>query len=372
MGILLNAAITFLKGCYWLMKRFTKSQKKVLFISRQSNDLPLDFRLLSDELKRQDPTIRLSSITKRYSGPKGALGFVCAILFSLYHLATSQVCVLDSYWPTVSLLTHKKNLYIIQLWHSIGKVKKSGLQAIGKPGGRPSRLSKQLRMHQKYDAVVAGGSAWNPFYCASFGIGEEKILNLGLPRIDYLLTQAEETRERIYRLYPDLQDKKIILYAPTFRRNGNDGWKDFLIKADYNSHTLIIKSHPNQELSFNLEEPLLCPEFTALELLTVAHYLVTDYSAIALEAAALNVKTYYYVYDYDEYQQSNGLNIDLLSVMQGCVFKSSEDLWNRLAIDNYPQECLDSYRNAYLPYDLGCSTQRIAEIILNRIHDKKE
>ena len=81
-----------------------------------------------------------------------------------------------------------------------------------------------------------------------------------------------------------------------------------------------------------------------MDLLAVCDYLITDYSAIALEGAVLNCPTYYFVYDYEEYREKNGMNIDLFEVMPGCVFRNADELMQRLAQGSYPQETLDAYR----------------------------
>ena len=100
-----------------------------------------------------------------------------------------------------------------------------------------------------------------------------------------------------------------------------------------------------------------------MELLSVCDYLITDYSAIAIEGAILNRKTYYFVYDYEEYTSKNGTNIDLFKEMPGCVFKSAEELCR--AIDGeYPESSLQSYRQRFLPEPLGCSTKLLADMIL--------
>ena len=41
----------------------------------------------------------------------------------------------------------------------------------------------------------------------------------------------------------------------------------------------------NQKLDINSTKVYTCDEFSAIELLSVCDYLITDYSAIALEAA---------------------------------------------------------------------------------------
>ena len=72
------------------------------------------------------------------------LKFSAVMFKSMYHLATSRVCVLDSYWPPVSLLKHKEELRVIQIWHAIGKIKQSGLQSVGKKSGRKAEYADFL------------------------------------------------------------------------------------------------------------------------------------------------------------------------------------------------------------------------------------
>ena len=109
----------------------------------------------------------------------------------------------------------------------------------------------------------------------------------------------------------------------------------------------------------------------AVDLLTVCDYLITDYSAIAVEGAVLNKQTYYYVYDYDEYDEKNGLNINLFETMPGCVFRKASDLAEALERDEYPQELLDEYRRKYLPERMGVSTKTISNIIIEKMGKKQ-
>jgi CDP-ribitol ribitolphosphotransferase len=113
---------------------------------------------------------------------------------------------------------------------------------------------------------------------------------------------------------------------------------------------------------------MMCPEFKAVDLLAVCDYLITDYSAIALEAAVLNKKTYYYLYDYDAYTENNGINVSPFSSMPGCAFHDAEDLILALNAGIYPQHVLDDYREKYLPEKLGTSTDRLVETVMKYLH----
>lgn len=359
---LLDASRMFLTLCYAPLKVFPVNFKKVLFLSRQSDETSLDAVLLIEELRGRCPDLEVVCICCRVEKTLSSkLRFANCLLASLYHLATSKVCILDSYWPPVSILKHKSELKVIQMWHALGKVKQSGQQALDRPGGRERRVADVLKMHQGYDFVIAGGEAWNRFYCESFGVSESSIRNIGLPRIDHLVRNAEAVRERIVASYPLLGDKQVILYAPTFRRVGGTSLSALLDVLDLERFCVIAKPHPNQEIGTDCRVTE-CPTVSAMDLLTVAEYLITDYSAISLEAAALGVKTVYYVYDYDLYRETTGLNIDLYAEMPGCVFQDAADIPAILS-DRYPYESFERYRSKYLFNCVGESAKEIADVV---------
>lgn len=358
---------------YTPLKYLPVNKHKVVFLSRQSNEVNLDFRLIQHSLKKKNKKIKIINLCKRCdNGIRAYIVFTWYLLKSLYHLATANVCVLDSYWPAVSMLKHKKNLTVIQIWHAMGKIKQSGYQSLGRAGGRDAKVAHAMAMHKNYDIIIAGGKSWNPFYCQSFGTRESTLLNCGLPRMDYLLQMEKKTKEKILKVYPEFSEKTVLLYAPTFRRGWEAHWEELAQCIDFERYILILKSHPNQKLDKVAKEVYTCDEFKAVDLLTVCDYLITDYSAIAVEGAVLNKKTYYYVYDYDEYDEKNGLNINLFETMPGCVFRNAKDLTIALERDAYPQEMLDEYRRKYLPEKLGVSTKTISNIIIEKMGKSDE
>lgn len=356
-----------LKCIYSVLKLLPVKENKILFCSRQSNDIPLDFRLLKEELDRRDSCMEYAVICRNIGhGLKDYMIFFNLLLKSMYHLATSRICVLDSYWPAVSLLNHKRELTVIQIWHAIGKIKKSGHASVGTKSGRSGAYARMLNMHENYDYIIAGAAEWNEYYCGSFNVSEERLLNYGLPRIDYLINTEDDNRKRFFGENPQFEGKKIILYAPTFRRNLESKWDKIIDGVDYNKYVLIIKNHPSQRIygPKPVEKVYYFDDWKTMDLIAVCDYIITDYSAIALEAAVLNKKTYYWVYDYEEYLEHNGLNIDLYEAAHGHVFKNLNDLMKSIDEDDYDMEILKEYRKRYLPEHLGTSTDRICDLII--------
>lgn len=372
----------FLNLIYGFMKLLPRDDR-IVFLSRQSNDISLDFFMLQEELKARNSQVKIFSVCCRLEGEKSGFGklvqFTLATLKSMYYMVKAKVVILDAYWPAVSILKHKKGLKVIQIWHALGKIKQSGYQTLCKESGRGKEIAKLMNMHRGYDFIIAGGRAWNPYYCQSFDVEENKLRNFGLPRIDFLLESESENRKKFFETYRELEGKKIILYAPTFRKNMtanvNAQWETLveeLFKDEANPEVaLIVKSHPNQKLTVTEKMKALgvyeCEEFKAVDILAVADYLVTDYSAIAIEGAILSVPTYYFLYDYEEYIDKNGMNLDLMKELPKVSFRDASALVENLKSGGYDSETLKEYREKYLPEDLGESTEKIVDLILENM-----
>lgn len=358
---------------YLILKRLPIDNNKILFCSRQSSDIPLDFVLIEEKLKKEAPEITCINICCHIGYKTGDyIRYGICLLKSLYHLATSRICILDSYWPAVSLLNHKNDLKVIQIWHAVGKIKQSGYQTLGKKSGRKEEYAKALNMHKNYDYVIAGAKYWNKFYCASFGITEEKILNYGLPRLDYLISTEEENRKKVFAMYPELNGKIILLYAPTFRRNMKSHWDDILNEINDDRYALIIKRHPGEynKPVKKTENVYYMDEFKTIELIAVCDYFITDYSAGALEAAVLKRKTYYWTYDYEKYVENNGLNIDLASEASPYVYSNIKELMDSIKSEEYEEKFMENYRKKFLPDELGTATYKITTLMRNIMKEK--
>ena len=342
-------AVKLMKGVlaliYAVMKLFPVKDNKIVFCSRQSSDVPLDFALIQKELAKRQEGLCFVNICNRIGKGVGAYAsFAADTLRSMKHMATARVCVLDAYWPAASMLHHKEELTIIQIWHAIGKIKKSGMITAGAKTGRDPKIAALFNMHEKNDYIIAGAKAFDQFYRDSFGDYDYTLLNYGLPRIDYLLDNEQANREKFFTENPELAGRTILLYAPTFRRGMEARWQDIIGAVDPEKYTLIIKNHPSQRIEGErpAEHVRYFDEWTAVDLLAASDYVITDYSAIALEAAVLRKKTLDWVYDYDEYTRENGLNVDMFESMPGLAFKDASEMMAFIDKGDYPMERLDA------------------------------
>ena len=354
---------------YTFMKLKRTNYNKVVFISRLSNEKTLDFKLIEEELKHQNKNIECVFLCRRIvKFTDGIFKNIIYTLKCLSNLANAKVCVTDSYTIAVSSVKHKSSLKIIQIWHSMGAIKKFGCQSVDYDLGRDKKTSKILNIHANYDYIISGSKEMTKYFALAFGYSEDVFLNYGLPRIDYLIHNQDKIKTKILKKYKEFKNKKNILYAPTFRNYEVDKTNELIDSIDKDKFNLIIKSHANQKLDVN-NSVYTCDEFSALDLLCVSDYVITDYSGIAIEAASIDKKTLYYVYDYEQYKKENGLNIDLYKEMKGCVFKDSKELSKFLSKDKYDMSILKKYKDKYIDVQDGTSTKKIVDLIINNMKE---
>ena len=364
MKIIVRTYIIFLNGVYLLFKMLP-TQNKIVFISRQTDKPSLDFRSIKSEIESYNLNIKMVFITKKVK--KTLIENIRNIVHTfiqMYHLATSKVCITDGYNISISVLRHKKDLKIYQIWHSLAAIKKFGHQSLNTE--RKKIFAKAMRMHRKYSYIITGSKAMIKYFSKAFKYPKEKFIPLGLPRIDYLLNKSKTNRKKIYKVYPRLRHKKVILYVPTFRDNNNYKISTVIRKFNLTNCALIIKPHSNMpKLKFkNNKDIYTCDEFTSLQLLSIADYVITDYSAISVEAAVLNKPIYLYTYDLEEYKKSPGLNVNLNKDLPGYVFNKIGDIYKDIKTNKYNLNVVKGFRKKYVtPYEGRC-TKEITKFIL--------
>ena len=230
--------------------------------------------------------------------------------------AEARVIILEDFYPQLHRLNIRRETKVVQLWHACGAFKTFGLTRMGKPGGAPQSSMN----HRNYDFVSVSSETIRDIYAEAFAIPTSKVKALGVPRTDALFDwqRKMKKREELYEKYPFLRDQKIILFAPTFRGDGN---KDACYPQDAfdinafmekmpEDTACIVKHHPF------VHKPLDIPsrwqnrvlDLTGRDhindLLLITDLLITDYSSSIFEAALLEVPMLFYAFDEEEYMAS--------------------------------------------------------------------
>lgn len=368
-----------LRIIYFFIKLFTFRKKRVFFISRQFDEIPMNYKILIDELEKDNISSVVickkvpTGLNSMLRNEKKSINIMSEILkifdyyFNMYkqmhYIATSKVVITDGYNITVSLLNHKKGTKVIQLWHALAAIKKFGYQTIGYPDGLNPKVAKMLCMHKNYDYVISGSKAMNKYFAEAFNIDIKKVLDIGTPTIDFLLKPNDDIVKKIYKEYPRLKKKINILYAPTFRSDGSNNADELISNIDSDKYNLIISLHPKDIAK--KDDKVICidrKKYSTLDFIRVSDYVITDYSAVAIESCILNKKVIFYVYDYDEYNKENGININLFKELPS-TYKDIKDLINMLDNKKYNEQAFQKFRKKYVANINGGSTKKLIDLI---------
>lgn len=343
-----------------------KTKYKITYISRQSNTPSIDLILLNTRMKEIDSHIIQIMLTKKIGkGIFEKIKYAIHILVQMYHIATSKVVLVDTYVIPVSVLKHKKGLKIIQIWHALGAIKKFGYQVIGKQEGSSETVALAMKMHNNYDIVTCASEVTAEFYSEAFNVNLEKIKVLGMPRVDHIL--GENKNDEIIQRNPNYIGKKTILYIPTFRKNSTIDLTDMLQNIDTSKYNLIIKLHPLDNTVVD-EKYVVKGSFSTYDLMKFADYIITDYSASAIEASLLQKPIFLYVYDIDKYNETRGLNVNLTEELKSSTYKDIKSILSAIENDNYNYQELIDFRNKYVQTYNENNTDNICNLIKGYLH----
>lgn len=320
-------------------------------LSRQSNYKTLDFHLLEEEIMQREQPFQLVFLCRRLNeGLRDKVNYSFYMLKCMYHLATARACIVDTYCIPVSILKHRKELVIVQIWHALGAIKKFGYQSLDTFEGRSSAVAQAGQMHKNYSYVTCASEATKEFYAQAFNVPLHKIFVDGMPRIDYIIgsdVTNYRIRERVYKRHPQLRKKKNILYAPTFRKDVKVDLEPLLREIDPRKYNLIVKLHPLDDHTIPLGFALLS-NLRTFDLLKVSDYIITDYSGVAMEASVLNKPLFFYVYDIEDYNVKRGLNINPLKECEENAFRRFSDLMAVIDSGYYNYEQLKTFCKKYV------------------------
>jgi cps6D len=162
------------------------------------------------------------------------------------------------------------------------------------------------------------------------------------------------------------EDKKVILYAPTYRERGPISLPfnpARLLSHLNNEYVIITKLHYLNSLQREYKNVIDCTSTADLaDLMKMADILISDYSSLVLDFAVLNKPIILFQYDSYDYMRQRGVYFDFEEYLPARqVIDREIDLyrldWNSLDSDN------NKLVQTFYPLEDGHSTKRIADVL---------
>ena len=294
----------------------------------------------------------------------------------LYELATSKVWV-DNCTKVASTWKSKKQFYI-QTWH--------GDKAFKKIGNDAGKLPYDFEKAPVFDLAIAGSEYGEKKYRNAF-LYKGKIINIGTPRNDILVNKNVQKIKEIKDKLNIAENKKIFLYAPTFRDNNKEKTQKLngfdieyalnVLEKKFNCEWVcLLRTHHLVQNGFEINKAERIIDLSSYDdmadLLVIADCMVTDYSSCAGDFALTKNLLILYHEDIEEYQKnSRSFYFDIntspyyiahsMNEFESIVIKSTKE-----SIIENCNEILDFYKST----ETGNSSEIIADIILEEINEK--
>ncbi len=358
--------------CYRVFCLLPINQKKILFASDSRTKMEDNFRFVFDELQKQNRDFTYRFMLKEGTAAKKT----CKEIIELsYHLATTKYILLDDFYPMVYPLKIRKGAELIQLWHAVGAFKKFGFSRVGLPGGPdPDSLN-----HKNYTKAIVSSKNVAKHYAEGFGIDESKVIATGIPRTDLFFDQKYKINKRkeLYEQYPFLKDKKVILFAPTFRGPGQQSAYypleylnlDKIYEAFHDQYIFLFKIHPFVKVKWDIPSDYrsFFYDFSFYreinDLLLVADLLITDYSSVCFEFALLDKPMIFYAPDMEEYTSERDFYYDYQSFIPGPMVRTEGELISTIKNGHFDTYKLAEFRKYFFDELDGKSSERVVDLL---------
>lgn len=333
----------------YIVKQLLKTEEKldIVWITKDTKDIPSAVRIVEPE------TIRF-----------------------IFEMATAKFWISNSRLPIY--IRKRKKQYYIQTWHSPLRIKKIELDA--KENLDENYINIIKNDSRLIDMMICGCDFSYDIYKRAFGYSGV-IEKIGTPRCDCFFSELdiEAQKEKLKKEYDINFDKKVILYAPTFRNKTNE--ENVLLNINYfkeklgDDYIVILKFHPNSKISpelFNINGVFNLTSYPDIqELLSVSDVLITDYSSCCFDMMIANKPCILFVKDYDEYLKKERGIYFKLEELPFIKVKEEDELINILLKNDYNEyyKNIELFKEKIDLYETGQASKKIAEKIMKNIKE---
>jgi len=298
----------------------------------------------------------------------------------LYYMAIAKTWVFDCRQP--GFLKKRDKVNYIQTWHGT-PLKKLALDMDDVFMGNGESIEEYKENFRKNTFTWDYLISQNPFSTETFRRCfdfKKNMLEIGYPRNDMLINQNDKVSILTLKKKFGLPlDKKIILYAPTWRDDEYDknGEYKFSPKLDFNllkenlkdEYVMIVKYHYLVEdcIDWSLYKDFIYHfDDDITQMYLVSDILITDYSSAMFDYSVLKRPMLFYCYDLDKYKNElRGFYFDFQKEAPGPISKTTKQLLSDIK-EYKREEYVERYQNfseKYNPWDDGRSSEHVVELI---------
>ncbi|WP_251517191.1 MULTISPECIES: bifunctional glycosyltransferase/CDP-glycerol:glycerophosphate glycerophosphotransferase [Staphylococcus] len=285
-------------------------------------------------------------------------------------------------------LNKKENQVYIQTWHGTPlKRLANDMKVIRMPGTTTENYKRNFREEtSRWDYLVSPNAYSSKIFETAFWMPPEQILEIGYPRNDVLVNHAND-EDYIAQIKENLNlpaDKKVIMYAPTWRDDEfvKKGKYLFDLKIDLDNlqqqlgddYVVLLRMHYLISNALDLrgyeDFAIDVSNYNDIsELYLVTDCLITDYSSVMFDYGVLKRPQIFFAYDLDKYGKDlRGFYLDYHKDLPGPIYQDAYQLAEDLKhIDKIATDYKSNIKQFYEDFcsvEQGKSSKEIAQLIV--------
>lgn len=288
----------------------------------------------------------------------------------------------------------KADQYYVQCWHGT-PLKRLGYDIEHSDNAMNSRqeiCDKYRTDAEKFSFILSPSAFASEKFISAWNLAEtgqaDKIVEVGYPRDDFMINYTEADVKRIKDSLELPVDKKILLYAPTWRDNQHTAGVGYVYTnpVDFgklrdslsDEWVILFRAHYLVANAFDFDEyegfVYNVSKYDDInDLYVISDMLITDYSSVFFDYANLKRPILYYMYDLEYYKDElRGFYIDL-SELPGPIIEKEDDLIpaiRKLDREFKYDEKYQHFNERFNYLNDGHASQRLIEEIMRRTIEK--
>ena len=352
-------------------------ENKVLFLEMRFTKLSNSFELIYKALEESgEYDLKCSYVQFNFIRGRE---FTQRVNEMLKELATAKYVFVDDASLILSSIPLRKETVAINLWHACGAFKKFGRSTAElKFGSSAATLDKYPNYGNLTHVTVSSPEViWA--YEEAMHLPKGIVKATGVSRTDQFYDKefVESRKQKLYEIMPEAKDKKVILYAPTFR--GHVATASSPDRIDFerfcrelgNEYVIVCKHHPFVKNPPIIPEELqhfardLTKYLSIEDLLCCADICISDYSSLVFEYSLFEIPMIFYAYDYDNYCDWRGFYYDYSEFTPGPVVQTEDELLNSIKnIDTqFDKQKVIDFKEKFMGSCDGHATERIIALM---------
>ena len=295
-------------------------------------------------------------------------------------------CFRARVWITNSAVTRGlsfkgKRTFYFNTWHGSAIKRLGNDMNINSFGNFSKEKEKKTCL---FDVFCAQSEYDINIFSSCFSIPKDCFEVIGLPRNDELvINNNESTITNIKNKLKIPLEKKVILYAPTFREYDRDYGNNCVLVPPMNlekwkkvlggDYVLLFRAHYEVVKTMDIEDNTFIRNVSKYpninELMLISDILLSDYSSIYFDYSILGRPMICWAYDFELYNQKRGLYFDIRNVLGDTKVVTEDDVLDTILNEkgNRREIISKAFRDEYVK-SYGSASLQSLDIIYKKCY----